>query len=288
MRILFAAVFNPESTNTAQAEALERLGANVLRYKYRDVAEDIGVEGRNKQLINLCKEEKPDLVLFSKCNGITAKEVVECNKYSKTCLWYMDPVPHGHWDKEMFDKIKECTFTCVCKERALKEGRKYTDKIFMVLEGFDQLRDRPFPNITQDVDVSFIGSSDSYRKDMVDSVGGIIFEGKYGNNHAILVNRTRINLNFCRNGCVSDRVFKILAAKGFLLTDDWEGRSEYFDNYKDLVIFEDKMELQKKVDYYLTHPDEMDEIRAHGYRTVQKFTRDAWAKRIIDLYAECK
>ena len=95
---------------------------------------------------------------------------------------------------------------------------------------------------------------------------------------------SKINLNFVdgNSGC-SDRVYKILAARGFLLTQPWPRMEIDFKNEKDLVVFHTVGELKKLIEYYLANSEQRNNIAQNGYETVQKFSRDNWAKKILEI-----
>ena len=71
-----------------------------------------------------------------------------------------------------------------------------------------------------------------------------------------------------------------MAAGGFLLSEPWPNCP--FENYKEIVLFSSPDELQKKIDYYLSHEDEREEIAKAGYHAVQKYTRKRWAEKILE------
>ena len=50
-----------------------------------------------------------------------------------------------------------------------------------------------------------------------------------------------------------DRVYKVMAAGGFLLTNDWIGREEMFVDGEHLVIFNDPQDLAEKIKFYLAN-----------------------------------
>ncbi len=77
-----------------------------------------------------------------------------------------------------------------------------------------------------------------------------------------------------------------MAANGFLLSDDWVGRKEHFVDGKDLIIYKDIMDLNKKIKYYLSHDLERQQIANQGYETVQQFTRINWAQKIMEIYEQ--
>ena len=55
----------------------------------------------------------------------------------------------------------------------------------------------------------------------------------------------------------------------------------YFENGKDIVIYEDKIDLINKVKYYLEHDDERMEIARNGYNKVK--TLHQYANRLDDM-----
>jgi spore maturation protein CgeB len=67
------------------------------------------------------------------------------------------------------------------------------------------------------------------------------------------------------------RVFDILGAGGFLITNYQEDLCEYFEIGKDLVIYENEEDLLNKVRYYLEHEEERKEIAKNGYNKVKQY-----------------
>ena len=104
----------------------------------------------------------------------------------------------------------------------------------------------------------------------------------YGSDHAKAVSKTKINLNFCTSDGASDRVYKILAAGGFLLSNDWNKRKNYLVNGKDCVIFKNTEDLNKKIEFYLANPELRNQISESGRQVVQRFDRLSWAKKIVE------
>ena len=109
-----------------------------------------------------------------------------------------------------------------------------------------------------------------------------IISSAYGLQHSIEVGKSRINLNICTDNCASDRVYKILAAGGFLLTDDWYGRElTGLVDGEDLIIYNDISDLQEKIVYYLNNKDLRNRISKNGMEKVKKLTRMEWANAIL-------
>ncbi len=65
------------------------------------------------------------------------------------------------------------------------------------------------------------------------------------------------------------RIFDILGAGGFLITNYQSELSTLFEINKDLVVYEDMKDLVDKVNYYLLHQEERDSIAQNGYHKVK-------------------
>jgi len=97
--------------------------------------------------------------------------------------------------------------------------------------------------------------------------------------------QSKINLNFTirniRSG-IPLRVWDVLGAGGFMLTNFQAEIPQYFENGKDLVYFESINDMSKKVDYYLIHEDERIQIAKNGYEKVKKYhSYESRLKQII-------
>lgn len=284
MNIVFVGVFKTHSTNIAQAEAFEKLGHNVTRIDYRRNLEEFNgsVECRDQYLVNLiCKSESfPDIVLFSKCNNMSYLVLSEIryNTTSKIVLWYQDPI--HNFDKELIEKIRFSDYVFCALHDPYKESLKYSKNSYFLPEGWDEKRIYP---VMEDYayGVSFIGSLYGNRQEYFDKVGFTHLQGLYDEDHNIAVAKSKINLNFTQGGS-SDRVYKVLAAKGFLLTESWPNMDDLFTPGKDFVVFDGVDDLKKKIEYYLQNEKERLEIAEHGYKTVQKYTVTNWARKIVE------
>ena len=283
-KLLFVGVFenNFHSTNTSQLLSLKNVFGKVVGYNYRSKAAAIGPRHRDADLVRVVKEHNFDLVLYSKCNQVGFDTFEEISKVSRTCLWFMDPLIS--YSEEMQRKTGMVDYFCCDKQNVLQVALKHNPNSFLVHEGFDSRNDSPH-ELQKEHNVTFIGSVYGNRQKILDATKEDInvVSNVYGQAHAKEVSKSRINLNLCTSNGASDRVYKILAAKGFLLTDDWAGREDIFKDLRDLVVFKDTNDLNEKIDFYLNNPAIAASIAEQGYQTVQKYTRDAWAKQIMEL-----
>lgn len=290
MRILFVGVFdtNKKSTNTSQLLAFKNLGHKVVGYNYRTRARSMGNSERDLHLVQTIKQRDFDLVVFSKCDSIAVECFQKIKTLTKTCLWFMDPLVS--YTQEMKRKTSLVNYFCCDKLNVLEEAKKHNKNSFHVREGFDETVDNPVENIEKKYDVTFIGNLYGDRKAKINKINHNVkvINNAYGREHSSCVAQTKINLNFSTSEGASDRVYKVLAAGGFLLTDDWVGRENDFKNERDLVIFSDIDDLNRKIDIYLQDEDKRNKIAKSGLQRVQHFNRHAWAKNIVDIYETIK
>ena len=84
---------------------------------------------------------------------------------------------------------------------------------------------------------------------------------------------SKINLNFTIPNIKSGlplRMWDIMGAGGFLMTNFQAEIPGFFEIGRDLVCFESEQELVEKCGYYLTHEDERIQIARNGYEKVKK------------------
>jgi hypothetical protein len=287
MKILFVGVFDTtkKSTNTSQLLAFKKLGHQVSGYNYREKARIYGLVERDKELSYIIENNNYSLVVFSKCNRVSYDVFKKATQKTKTCLWFMDPLQT--YDDEMKRKSALVTYVCCDKENVVNEALKYNPSTFRVCEGYDQDVDKP-RECNKLYDVSFIGNIYGPRKNIIDSIEAEVkvIDGAYGTSHSEEVSKTKINLNFCTNSGASDRVYKIMAAEGFLLSNEWFGREQYFEDGKECVIFRDIDDLNAKIKFYLDNPALRKQIAKAGKKAVNKFDRLSWARKIVELCNE--
>lgn len=79
------------------------------------------------------------------------------------------------------------------------------------------------------------------------------------------------------------RVFETTGCKSFLLTDKAVGMEDLYDLNKELVTYTSVTDLCDLIDYYLSAPEEREEIARRGQeRAYKDHTYDHRAKRILD------
>jgi len=289
MKIMVVGVFNENSTNNGISKGFVRAtNEPVIEYNYRKRNKEIGSKARDEEIIEMCKIHRPDITFFCKCNGVHVSVVEECNKYSKTFIWYMDPL-NGNYDGELKRKMQVATGVGIAKYEVYLLAKEHHNKnTHFLIEGFDPDWDYPMDE-EKEHPISFIGALHGDRASWITSFKENIHipANTYNTEHSKVVSRSKINLNLTGGGGPSDRAYKILAAKGFLLSQTYAHMDKYgLVPDKDFVTFTTKKEARDKATYYLNNEKEREEIAEHGYKTVQKFSRDNLAKEVIKILYE--
>jgi spore maturation protein CgeB len=280
MKILHVAVFTPMSTNVCQADGFEYLGHEVIRYDYRAKAKRYGSIGRDDHLITICRNEKPDIILFSKCNNMHVSVVEECGKIGTTVLWYMDNF--RNINEELKQKMGKCDYIFCATSAGINEALNYNDDVHRLHGGYDSRIHCPM-EVPKTRDVCFIGEIYPYRAKFIRAINCEVIKGVYNEDHARIVSETKINLNFTEGDGVSNRIYKILAAKGFLLTTPWLEMEYDFTPGDDFVVFSTIDDLKSIIGYYLNNEVERERIADHGYRTIKQYDHINYAKKIMEV-----
>lgn len=106
-------------------------------------------------------------------------------------------------------------------------------------------------------------------------------------------NASKINLNLHssseRDGVepngdfVNPRTFELAACGGFQLVDERTLLGEMFEIGKEVAVFHDSGEMIEKIDYYLAHPEERDEIvEASRQRVLRDHTYDQRLRQMLE------
>jgi len=101
--------------------------------------------------------------------------------------------------------------------------------------------------------------------------------------------QSKININItlhCIQTGACQRIFDVLAAGGFLLTNYQEELEELFVPGEELVFYHNEQELLELAEYYLTHEEERERIAANGQKKVlEKYTFGRVLPEVIDYVA---
>jgi len=82
----------PESTNVWMAKGFKQNGWDVIPINYRTIISKEGREVFYDYLLWAVSRYKPDLVLFSKINGVNPAIVQKVTEQGLTWYWFMDNI----------------------------------------------------------------------------------------------------------------------------------------------------------------------------------------------------
>tara|TARA_R110000744_G_scaffold155060_4_gene270266 strand:+ start:2081 stop:2941 length:861 start_codon:yes stop_codon:yes gene_type:complete len=283
MKILYAGVFTEGSTNISQRDCLRKLGHEVDEFvpfgKH-------GVDYRQVPNFNIELQEVRgyDIILIAKGNGISEYTMKMLKKNNRKIIYWF-PDPAQTFTSEMAMKAFYSDVAFFDKKNSLEKALLVNKNSKYVCEGYDESAD-VVQNVKKQYDISFIGNVYGNRSSVLDRLESVnIISSAYGLQHSIEVGKTEINLNICTDSCASDRIYKVLAAGGFLLTDDWYGRElTGLVDGEDLVIYKDVEDLQEKIEFYLSRSYTRDKIASRGLSKVKDLTRMEWAKNITNSF----
>jgi spore maturation protein CgeB len=104
-----------------------------------------------------------------------------------------------------------------------------------------------------------------------DDLTDLMFQSK------IVLNITNSNF-YCVETGLNLRIFEVLAAGGFLLTDHYGEISELLEIGKEIETYSSGKELKEKVEYYLSHDEERKKIAAAGKKKFYELY--TWEQRV--------
>jgi spore maturation protein CgeB len=114
----------------------------------------------------------------------------------------------------------------------------------------------------------------------VDVIGSVNYE----NDMPKVFNRSKVNMNFTirniRSG-IPLRVWDVLGAGGFLLTNFQAELPSLFENGKHIVYYESIDDMLNKAQYYLTHDEEREQIAKNGHALVSQY--HSYEKRLEQI-----
>jgi spore maturation protein CgeB len=278
MKILYVGVFTNHSTNIGQADSLDKI-SDLITFDMRDIG-SYTLEQRDQAILKIVKEESPDLLLISKGNTINVEVIKKAKEHCKVACWYMDPLVNA--DNEWMEKVQHSDYIFSAYEKLANLFRDKNKNSFYLQEGFDPNIHRPM-KFEKSYDATFVGYLKDHRRDYHASLNFKNFNDSYGVEYTKIVNKSRVNLGFTTNKeGTSDRVYKVLACGQFFLSESWELMENDWEVEKDFVTFNSIQDLDDKIKYFLKNPKERLEIANHGKQTVQKYSTDNWAKRIVE------
>lgn len=151
-----------------------------------------------------------------------------------------------------------------CKSIITQKGWMAEEKISILLSAFDPAIFNK-QEVKKDIDVLFVGSLTSRRKEIISKLQNITVTKAYGAELSKLINRSKIVLNIHAENFADTetRVFEVLGSGSFLLTEKLASENPFKDGSH--LVELDIHEFDKKIHYYLEHENEREKIAQQGY-----------------------
>ena len=251
-----------ESTNVSMAKAFMRFGYKVLPVNYRTIIQNHGYPFFEQILIETLKKYNQVLTFVCKCNGINPNIVLDCNKYSKTWLWNMDPWQTIEQCPEVIQHAKNANFSS-CTGGGTNDyfRQRGVSECYTIFDGLDYNIYLPTePADKYKADISFIGGRtqerDKFKRILEDLGLDVKFYGQgytesvYNEEFAKVCGSSKmmLSLNTYNNipDYFSNRLLRYLGCGVCVLHyDPTETLHKYFEQNKEIIFFKDEQELER-------------------------------------------
>ncbi len=280
MKIVLAGYLEePSSTVVFMKKALEELGQEIIPFDYRRERRRLGSEKMQARMLDTVRQEKPDVFLLVKGEGISPATLREIRQTCHTSLRYMDsPIPR--W---LVRLGREADSFLVTAGGLIDRYRRLGFKnVYHLWEGCDPEvhRYREPDSPLYQCEVAFIGTNKAGREELLRQVqkrglqvkiwgspswpADLPYQGELRDNEnfARVCSGAKIILGLNDKNAIpdyfSDRAFLTLACRGFHLTSYVPGLEKWFTNKEHLVWFPSGKgwknryrECLRLIDYYL-------------------------------------
>ncbi len=288
--------------------ALKRLGHEVSFFDSWSKSAYTDFAALNRRLLETVESLGPDVILVVLLNyeiWLETLGIIRKNCRASLINW----APDDSWKYEQSSRYVAPYFDVHAttyqgaKERAARDG---LDNFVLTQWGTSSktLRE-PLPAEKCRYQVSFVGTAYGNRRWWISSLQrrGISVEcfghgWKRGSVAAEevphIMRESIISLNFADSGLVFSgvvprrsrqvkaRTFQVPGAGGFLMTENAENLESFYVPGKEIVTFAGTWDLTDRIDYYLAHPTERDEIARRGYvRTRDEHTYDTRFRALL-------
>jgi spore maturation protein CgeB len=241
----------------------------------------------NAKVLDAVSAARPDVFLCVKGVQFRPETIRAIGRTGATTVgyWIDDPLDHARSLVNAPSYDRYFTNDANSVERYRKEG---IARIQHLRSAADPEVFFPLPRAQCSMDVAFLGTHSPGRERVVAALQDFdthvygnaawrtapidtlrVHRGAFGPRTNEVFNSARINLNvhrwFGQGSAMNLRLFEVLAARGFLVTD-WVAEIEgAYRQDEHVVCWRTLDELRSKIAYYLAHEDERREIAARGY-----------------------
>lgn len=277
-----------------------------------------GVSLLNKEILQQCKKEKPELVFLYRCRAVVPRTVKEIKKMGITVFSYNNDNPFSEYYPKFFWRhykncIQLCDLNYVYRKSNIADCEQYKSKRTEILRSYYlEQENYPLPEkekLDNIPEVLFLGHcEEDYRKEYIEALAengirvgvpsgwrgkvsnkNIVFLDNAGTQYNELINSAKIALVFLstlNKDTYTRRCFEIPATKTMMLSIYTEDLAGMFTPGKEAVYFNTKDELINKVKYYLIHDEKREKIGLAGHERLKNNGHEVKdrARQIINDY----
>jgi len=300
---------------------LVNLGYKVAPFDQRKISEKIGTSNMNRKIIDDVNELEPDLVLIIKGAEISPTVIRLLKSKRKVAIWNFDVTTLGENipDSKYLDHIKSANYFFTSMKGYVEQLKEKGVNAYWLQSACDPKKNGEvvynyYQEKTFGGEVAFIGNigSNFLHPTRMEILEFIIENGfnlkifgnfidkdvskKIEEKHtqyavtndffSIVCQTTKIIVGIDAHPEIeqsqSARLYRVLCAGGFYLTNNTKGLTDSFKDGVHLVIYKNKEDLIEKLIYYLTHDEERAKIAKAGQLEVMKHT---WEIRLKEMMA---
>jgi len=293
-KILFLETLSPYSLYYQNLYlSLKRFCDNIINFDRRFLYLKFGKEKMNQLLLEKVKQEQPDYIFTwltwdelaldtlikiretspnTKTVVFFGDDDVQFESYSRFYAMFFDYCLIGQrqyiprYKKEGINNVSFSLMTNSDCFKPLSEPKKY-EVTFVGSEKLDKSGRYDLVKYLKNhgVNIKVFGPGWSSHKDILDVYGGVL-----KNEEVVkVINQSKINLCFTKNNYgknqLKGRILEVAYCKSFALQEYFSVYKTLFKEGKELVMFKDKKDLIRKINYYLSNEKERKIIaeRAH-------------------------
>lgn len=199
--------------------------------------------------------------------GLTQSEEIINSCYLK---WDDQTRLHGRLDEETILFLREIDHDTVRNQYPYMSEQYYYEAAFLARLLASRERSHVLNTLAQKYQVDFY-THDTEREQLSERIH--VKPGVKSEQLSYIYHSAKINLNLtlhCIETGASQRIFDVMGAGGFLLSNYQKELEELFVPGEEIVLFHNEQELLELVDYYMEHEEERERIARNGQRKVLK------------------